>query len=158
MHKVLISLASNHEQEKNLSEAHKALAQVLVNPFYTPAIWTVPYGKQQSSDSPISPIRPISSISPISPIRPIRPIPQAPSSDPREAKYLNQLVSAETSLDCETLNSRLKEMEQAQGRDAEARRQGIVPLDLDLLQYEEERYHLRDWQRPYIRQLLTTLC
>jgi len=70
---------------------------------------------------------------------------------------LNQLVSAQTHLDCDELNSRLKEIEKAQGRNDEARRQGLVPVDLDLLQYDQQRFHLRDWQRPYIQQLLPEL-
>ena len=121
MHSVLISLASNHEQEKNLSEARKALTQVLISPDYTPAIWTEPYGKKEG------------------------------------ALYLNQLVSAQTDLDNDELNCRLKEIEKAQGRDDEARRQGLVPIDLDLLLYDQQRFHLRDWQRPYIQQLLPKL-
>ena len=121
MHSVLISLASNNEQEKNLSEARKALTQVLISPDYTPAIWTEPYGKKEG------------------------------------ALYLNQLVSAKTNLDSDELNCILKEIEKSQGRDEEARRQGLVPIDLDLLQYNQQRFHLRDWQRPYIQQLLPKL-
>ena len=121
MHSILLSLASNHEQEKNLSEARKALTQVLISPDYTPAIWTEPYGKKEG------------------------------------ALYLNQLVSAQTDLDNDELNCRLKEIEKAQGRDDEARRQGLVPIDLDLLLYDQQRFHLRDWQRPYIQQLLPKL-
>ena len=133
MHSILLSLASNHEQEKNLGEAREALAQVLVSPDYTPAILTEPYGKKQSSSSHLSPL----------------------TSHP--SKYLNQLVSAQTSLDCDELILRLKEIEKAQGRDDEARRQGLVPIDLDLLLYDQQRFHLRDWQRPYIQQLLPEL-
>lgn len=121
MHSVLISLASNNEQEKNLSEARKALTQVLISPDYTPAVWTEPYGKKEG------------------------------------ALYLNQLVSAQTDLDNDELNGRLKDIEKTQGRDDEARRQGLVPIDLDLLLYDQQRLHLRDWQRPYIQQLLPKL-
>lgn len=121
MHSVLISLASNNEQEKNLSEARKALTQVLISPDYTPAVWTEPYGKKEG------------------------------------ALYLNQLVSAQTDLDNDELNGRLKDIEKTQGRDDEARRQGLVPIDLDLLLYDQQRFHLRDWQRPYIQQLLPKL-
>ncbi len=121
MHSVLISLASNNEQEKNLSEARKALTQVLISPDYTPAVWTEPYGKKEGT------------------------------------LYLNQLVSAQTDLDNDELNGRLKDIEKTQGRDDEARRQGLVPIDLDLLLYDQQRFHLRDWQRPYIQQLLPKL-
>ena len=56
MHSVLISLASNHEQEKNLSEAREALAQVLVSPVYTSAIWTEPYHSHISHLTPLTSI------------------------------------------------------------------------------------------------------
>ena len=127
MHSILISLASNHEQEKNLSEVRKALAQVLVSTVYSPAIWTEPFNMNFTPHTP------------------------PPSM------YLNQLVSAQTSLDADELILRMKDMELVQGRDEEARRQHIVPIDLDLLQYDTQRFHLRDWQRPYVRQLLDTL-
>ena len=29
-----------------------------------------------------------------------------------------------------------------------------VTIDLDLMQYDGERYHLADWERPYIQRLL----
>ena len=92
MHSVLISLASNNEQEKNLSEARKALTQVLISPDYTPAVWTEPYGKKEGT------------------------------------LYLNQLVSAQTDLDNDELNGRLKDIEKTQGRDDEARRQGLAAV------------------------------
>ena len=29
-----------------------------------------------------------------------------------------------------------------------------VTIDLDLMQYDSQRYHLKDWSRPYIQLLL----
>ena len=71
--------------------------------------------------------------------------------------YLNQLVQAETILDSEQLTLSLKEIEKSLGRTDSMRRQGLVPIDLDLLQHDEERFHHRDWQRNYIRLLLDQL-
>ena len=68
--------------------------------------------------------------------------------------YLNQLVSAETTLDASQLTKELKQIERALGRTAELRSQGLVPIDLDLLQHDDQRFHLRDWERPYVKQLL----
>jgi 2-amino-4-hydroxy-6-hydroxymethyldihydropteridine diphosphokinase len=34
---------------------------------------------------------------------------------------------------------------------------GIVAIDLDLLQYSEVRYHLKDWDREYIKDLIKEL-
>jgi 7,8-dihydro-6-hydroxymethylpterin-pyrophosphokinase len=134
--RVLISLASNDGQEKNLSKAREALAQVLISPVYTPAIWTEPYTSHPSPHTS-------------------HPSPHTSHPSPHTSHlYLNQLVSAQTDLDSNELNDRLKEIEKAQGRDDEARRQGIVPVDLDLLQHDGCRFHQRDWQRPYIQQLL----
>ena len=29
-----------------------------------------------------------------------------------------------------------------------------VTIDLDLMQYDEERYHEKDWQRPYVQNII----
>ena len=68
--------------------------------------------------------------------------------------YLNQLVYATTSLSVDELQSALKNIELCLGRTTEDRQKGIVRIDLDLLQYGDQRYHLRDWDRPYIKALL----
>ena len=136
MHHVLISLAANVNPKKNLCNARKALAQVLSQTVYTEELWT----------------------------EPCSPIPSLPSNDAkqqdasrkegRQRLYLNQLVSAETTLSTEQLNQRLKEIEVQMGRTPEHRRQRLVPLDLDLMEYDGERHHLPDWQRPYMQLLL----
>ena len=58
-------------------------------------------------------------------------------------------------MDEETLNAWLKQKELQFGRTDVKRRLGIVPIDLDILEYDGERRHLRDWQRPYVQQLIT---
>ena len=122
MHHVLILLASNFEQEKNLWNARLALAQILSSAVYTDAIWTEPEGTSH-----------------------VRSYSQ---------KYLNQLVRAETPLDIDQLNAQLKETETRMGRTTDMRKAGIVPIDLDVLEYDGTRHHLRDWQRSYVRKLL----
>ncbi|MDE5782881.1 MAG: 2-amino-4-hydroxy-6-hydroxymethyldihydropteridine diphosphokinase [Prevotella sp.] len=68
--------------------------------------------------------------------------------------YHNQLLFGSTSLTVNDLLSRLKAIETGMGRTKEAREQGIVCIDLDLMLYDDQRYHLRDWDRPYIQRLL----
>jgi len=63
--------------------------------------------------------------------------------------YMNRLVRGTTPLSPDELNSVLKQIEQATGRTPQR-----VTIDLDLMQYDNERYHLSDWQRPYIQDLL----
>ncbi|MDE6647678.1 MAG: 2-amino-4-hydroxy-6-hydroxymethyldihydropteridine diphosphokinase [Prevotella sp.] len=65
------------------------------------------------------------------------------------AFYMNRLVSGTTTLSVVQIEQKLKELEAATGR-----REGTVTLDLDLMQYDDERRHLRDWPRPYIQQLI----
>lgn len=63
--------------------------------------------------------------------------------------YMNRLLRAETSLSPTRLMALLKQIERETQRTKEH-----VSIDLDLMQYEKERYHLDDWQRPYIQKLL----
>ena len=72
----------------------------------------------------------------------------------RRDAYLNQLATGTTTLDEETLNERLKQMELNFGRTQAKRLLGIVPIDLDLLEYDGEKLHLLDWQRPYVKELI----
>lgn len=46
-HKVIISLASNHDQEYNLGEARKRLAEVVSRLCFSDAIWTEPIGTKR---------------------------------------------------------------------------------------------------------------
>jgi len=69
--------------------------------------------------------------------------------------YLNQLATGTTTLEAEDLNLRLKEIEQQLGRKHD--KSGVVTIDIDLLQYDDTRYHLRDWERDYVKDLLVEL-
>ena len=72
----------------------------------------------------------------------------------RPCRYLNQLLYAETEMTCDELEQALKQMEREMGRTPEDREKGIVPIDLDLMRYDDQRYHLPDWERDYIKKLL----
>ena len=120
----IISLASNFDQESNLHSARELLALFLSSVSLTEAIWTEPFHKK------------------------------AASRNNRQSLYLNQLAYAETALTADELQRKLKNIEQHLGRTNEERSQGIVRIDLDLLLYGQQRYHLNDWERPYVKQLL----
>lgn len=70
-------------------------------------------------------------------------------------KYLNQLAMGTTTLEAEALVFRLKEIEQQLGRKHD--KSGVVTIDIDLLLYDDTRYHLRDWERDYVKKLLEEL-
>lgn len=73
----------------------------------------------------------------------------------RPDKYLNQLAKGTTNLEPDELNQRLKDIEQQLERKHD--KSGIVTIDIDLLAYDSERYHLRDWERDYVKDLLPEL-
>ena len=67
----------------------------------------------------------------------------------RGMSYMNRLACGTTSLTADDLQQALKAIE------TETRRTpGRVTIDLDLMLYGDSRYHLSDWPRPYIQQLL----
>ena len=63
--------------------------------------------------------------------------------------YMNRLAAGTTSLTIDELTATLKALEAETGRSHEH-----VTIDLDLMQYGEQRCHERDWPRPYIQQLI----
>ena len=73
----------------------------------------------------------------------------------RKEPYLNQLCKGTTALGMNLLNEVLKETEKRLGRTHNE--DGIVTIDLDLLEYDGERYHLRDWDRNYVKDLINEL-
>jgi 2-amino-4-hydroxy-6-hydroxymethyldihydropteridine diphosphokinase len=80
-----------------------------------------------------------------------------PMSSSRRELYLNQLAEGDTELTLDELNQRLKAIEISFGRTAQKRQLGIVPIDIDILQYGDLRLHERDWQRPYVTSLISEL-
>ena len=118
-HQIIISLASNENQEARLEAAREQLVQLLTECHFTSAMWTEPIHSS------------------------------------RKEPYLNQLSKGTTSLGEGLLCEVLKETEKRLGRTKNE--DGIVAIDLDLLQYDERRHHLRDWERNYVKDLLNEL-
>ena len=73
----------------------------------------------------------------------------------RKEPYLNQLCRGTTAFSMNLLCEVLKETEKRLGRTHNE--DGIVAIDLDLLQYDEEQHHLRDWSRSYVKDLMNEL-
>ena len=118
-HQILISLASNEDQEVHLAAAREQLIQLLMEARFTSAIWTEPVNCS------------------------------------RKEPYLNQLCEGTTALGEGLLCEVLKEIEKRLGRTRNE--DGIVAVDLDLLQYDGRKHHLRDWERNYVKDLLNEL-
>ena len=73
---------------------------------------------------------------------------------PSPARYLNCLAALDTKLSYSDLNSMLKGIEQKMGRNAEDKAEHLVKIDIDILKYDHTPYHLQDWERSYVKQLM----
>lgn len=71
--------------------------------------------------------------------------------------FYNTLVNGTTSKDVSEVISRLKLIEKECGDSHELREKGIVILDVDLLKYDEHIFHEKDWDRTYIKELMSNI-
>lgn len=65
--------------------------------------------------------------------------------------YVNAVVQGETDLDQETLDALFKAYELACGRNAEARKHGIVPIDIDIVMWDSEIIRAWDYRQVFFR-------
>ena len=63
--------------------------------------------------------------------------------------YVNRRITAQTAMSVEELERTLKAIETETLRTPEH-----ITIDLDLMQYDGQRYHLKDWSREYIQLLI----
>ena len=75
-----------------------------------------------------------------------------PINSSRKEPYLNQLCKGTTAFSEGLLCEVLKETEKRIGRIKNE--DGIVVIDLDLLEYDGQQHHLRDWSRDYVKRLI----
>ncbi len=74
-------------------------------------------------------------------------------SDP----FLNGLLRASTTLDEAEVSRLLKDMESRLGRTPTDKQDGKVVIDLDLMAFDGQRRHERNWLFPFQAQLLKAL-
>lgn len=72
--------------------------------------------------------------------------------------YANMLAEGFTELDEPALTGLLKDMECQLGDSKTERESGRIWMDLDLLLYNKVYRHEKDWERPYIKELLQMLA
>lgn len=64
--------------------------------------------------------------------------------------FLNLVGMIPTNQDMESFVAHLKEIEKQLGRDPDDDEEGIIPMDLDLLEWNDEAIKPRDLVRPYV--------
>lgn len=66
-----------------------------------------------------------------------------------QSMYCNVVGKGSTDLTYQQLRNAVKEIERSMGRSAEATSEGIIPIDIDILQYDTEKFKPQDWTRQY---------
>lgn len=72
-------------------------------------------------------------------------------------KFLNCLALAESTHNLKQLEMALKQIEKKCGDSKSKRRMNIIRMDIDVLEYRGAIYHEKDWDRPYIKELMGEL-
>ena len=79
----------------------------------------------------------------------------APDGDKHPVpNYRNRIAGFRTTLTEKEVTGMMKEIERANGRSPEDKTKGIVPLDIDLLQYGSHILKPLDFDKEYVRKAL----
>ncbi len=72
--------------------------------------------------------------------------------------YANALLQIETNQEYEELRSRFKSLEQDAGRTQASKKSGIIPLDIDIISWNDTLLKSRDMEYEYMRTGLLLLA
>lgn len=72
----------------------------------------------------------------------------------RKTPFLNQLVVAETDKESTEVRRMLKAMERELGRTEHSKSEGIIPIDIDLLEWDSEVIHSEIIKNKYFADFL----
>lgn len=85
-------------------------------------------------------------------------IPTEPIGERFKGKqFYNAVMAGKTFMARNEVVEQLKRIEQLAGNTQDKRNIGVVEADIDLLMYDDEKLHEKDWQRPYIKELVEKL-
>lgn len=71
-----------------------------------------------------------------------------------DKKYLNFLACGFTEDEPEQIVAKTKQMETQCGNTEFLRNEGKIAMDIDLLKYDDQRFHENDWSRDYVKNLI----
>lgn len=71
-----------------------------------------------------------------------------------DEKYLNFLACGFTEDEPEQIVAKTKQMETQCGNTEFLRKEGKIAMDIDLLKYDNQRFHESDWSRDYVKKLI----
>lgn len=121
LNRIILSLGSNYDQEKNMADAERILRNKFVSIAFSHSVYTEPIGLTES------------------------------------APFLNQVAVAYTSEQPDEIKHLLKNIEYILERKPGDKKNGIVPIDIDLLQWNDLILKPEDYKRDYIIDGIKTL-
>lgn len=68
--------------------------------------------------------------------------------------FLNCIAFTQTAHKLEQVKRAVKNLEHICGNTKRARNRNIIKMDIDILQYDNQILHERDWTREYVKELL----
>lgn len=68
-----------------------------------------------------------------------------------DSPYMNIIAIIDTNDDCAVMKSRFKEIEKKAGRRPQDKETGIIPLDIDIVIFNNEIIRPTDYNRPYFK-------
>ncbi len=68
--------------------------------------------------------------------------------------FFNQIAFFSTLLPLKEVELKLKEIEIFLGRNKDDKQKGLIPIDLDILKFNNTIIRTNDWERPYIQELI----
>lgn len=66
-------------------------------------------------------------------------------------KYYNEVAIGETELSYIEIRNKLKQFESDMGRTIDTKKQGVVPIDLDLIKLGDIIYKAKDFEQEYVK-------
>lgn len=69
-------------------------------------------------------------------------------------KFINCICVSSTSHTYTQMKNAFKHIEKQCGRSKKNNMGNKIPLDIDILMYDEEKFHTDDWSREYIKRLI----
>ena len=73
------------------------------------------------------------------------------------ASYINQSIEITTNLTLAELRTFIHEIEQSEGRTPKSKAKGQMPIDIDIVIWNNEIISSENYTQPYFQALLTTL-
>lgn len=72
-------------------------------------------------------------------------------------EFLNCIAMASTKHGLKQIERALKQIERRCGDTKSKRTENIISMDIDILQYGDEKFHVEDWKRDYVTKLMKEL-